>query len=153
MKYLLLFFGLLSYCITANSNPTPLTFEDYAKLPEKSMMVVSPSGRNIAYRLTNGEKDYLMIVDVFENKVLRAVDVADINPRSLYFVGEERIILVASETTRVVGLGGRYVASVALSYNLKDGKFHQLLTAGKGVSRQQAALGNVVGISSDGKYA
>ncbi|WP_394176823.1 alpha/beta hydrolase family protein [Thalassotalea litorea] len=153
MKRLLFSLGLLVLLASQTVNSAPLTFADYAKLPEKSMVRVSPSGEKFAYRLTDDERDYLVVVDINKGEMIRAVDVSAVKPTNVYFVDEGRIILVASDNTRLFGYRGRHDVSVAFSFNLETGSLHQLLTAGKGIHPGQTSLGSVVGVSKDGKYA
>jgi len=129
-----------------------LTYADYAKLPEKSMMVVSPSGTKLAYRLTDSERDFLVVLDLSKGEMIRAVDIAAVNPDNVYFVEENRIVLVASDNTTLFGYRGRYDISVAFAFNIETGDLHQLLTAGKGIHEGQTQLGSVIGISPDRKY-
>ncbi|WP_371188108.1 alpha/beta hydrolase family protein [Thalassotalea maritima] len=153
MRALLLSLGMLLLFTTSHVKAYSLTYADYAKLPEKSKMAISPSGTKIAYRLTGDDKDYLIVVDLEKGDMIRAVDVASVNPDFAYFVDENKIILLVSKSSRLLGMFGRYDVSVAFSFNLETGGLHQLLTAGKGIYAPQTALGRVVGVSPDKKYA
>lgn len=153
-----LFIVLLSYFIlvssvSANEQLTPLTFEDYAKLPSKSMVTISPSGNRLSYRAVIKGRDLLVIIDLATSSIIRTLTIGEINPDDSYFIDENRLILVASDNRRIHGFKGRHDISVAFSYDIKDNKVIQLLVAGKGIYEGQSQLGEVVGVSPDGKYA
>ncbi|NQZ83696.1 MAG: S9 family peptidase [Colwellia sp.] len=130
-----------------------LPLEVYGALPEVSMMVISPSGDKVAYRRTGNGKDFMMVHSLVENKLISAVDMSNIQPSQIYFIDEQRLILVIRRHHRLVGYRGRHDISSAYSYNIKKKKLVQLLTLGNGIYSGQTQLGNIVGLSSDGKYA
>lgn len=128
-----------------------LPIEAYGSLPEVSMMVISPSGEKIAYRQTEQGKDYMVVYNLADKKLLGAVDLSNIKPSTVYFIDEHRLILVVNRNTKLWGYRGRHEVSTAYSYNLKKNKLVQLLTLGLGIHDGQTQLGNIVGLSSDGK--
>jgi len=145
---------ILAYLLVIHTaNAASLSYEDYAKLPEKSMMTMSPSGKKLAYRLTDSDRDYLVVVDLSNGTVLRAVDIASVDPDNIVFAEEERIILRVSDNKKLFGFRGRHDISVAFSFNLETGNLHQLLTQGKGIPIGQTQLGSIIGISPDKKFA
>lgn len=133
-------------------NASELTYADYAKLPEKSMVVISPSATKLAYRQVNNDQDLLIVIDLDKGKLIRAVSIGEINPDNVYFIDDNRLILVASKNTRLIGYRGRHDMSVAFSLNLETGDMHQLMTAGYGLYEGQTSLGSVVGVSEDRRY-
>lgn len=130
-----------------------LPIEAFGALPEVSMMVISPSGEKVAYRRTEYGKDLMMIYNLVNNKLLRAVDMSNVKPSRMYFIDEQRLILVVTRNHRLFGYRGRHDISSAYSYNVKNDKLVQLLTLGNGIHDGQSQLGKIVGLSSDGKSA
>lgn len=148
-RFILLFF-ILSISGFSSANET-LPIEVYGALPEVSMMVISPSGEKIAYRQTEQEKDYIVIYNLADKKLLGAVDLSNIKPSTVYFIDEKRLIIVVNRNTRLWGYRGRHEVSSAYSYDLEKNKMVQLLTLGFGIHDGQTQLGNIVGLSADGE--
>ena len=153
MKLPLWILAVLALLINFSVSAAKLTYADYAKLPEKSMVVISPSATKLAYRLTQNGHDMLVVIDLVKGDILRAVIIDEIDPDNVYFIDDNRLILVASKNSRLFGYRGRHDISVAFSFNLDSGNIHQLMTAGYGIYQGQTSLGGVVGISADGQYA
>jgi hypothetical protein len=149
MKFPLWLFGMLVFLINSSVNADDLTYADYAELPEKSMVVISPSGAKVAYRQTANGRDTLIVLDLKTSTLIRAISIEEVDPDNVYFIDDKRLILVASKNTRLFGFRGRHDVSVAFSFNLDDGKIHQLMTAGYGLYEGQSSLGGIVGISED----
>jgi dipeptidyl aminopeptidase/acylaminoacyl peptidase len=153
MKFPLWFFGVLVLLINSSVNAADLTYADYAELPEKSMVVISPSGGKVAYRQTANGRDTLIVLDLETSSLIRAISIEDVDPDNVYFIDDKRLIVVASKNRKLFGFRGRHDVSVAFSFNLDDGKIHQLMTAGYGLYEGQSSLGGIVGVSEDHKYA
>ena len=152
MKVIFFCFSLLfSSFITIATQQPPL--EAYGALPNKSMMVISPSGDRIAYRTTSAENDYMVVYSLTDNKLVSAVDVSEVKPTSLYFISETKLVLVVEENRKLWGYKGRHDYSAAFVYNTEDKKIFQLMSAGYGIYGGQTALGRILAISDDGKYA
>ncbi|WP_395338661.1 alpha/beta hydrolase family protein [Ningiella sp. W23] len=130
-----------------------ISVESYAKLPRISLMAVSPSADRFAYRQTEGDKSYLIAVDLKQQARVGLVDISAVNPRNIYFVDEDKIILTSEFNTRLGGFRGRHDVSFAVVYDLQTKKLTKLLEPGKGIYKGQSALGRVLGISADKKYA
>jgi len=124
--------------------------EAYGALPEISKMVISPSGEKIAYRQVSHGTDYIMVYNLTENKLLGTVDISNIKPTKVYFIDEQRLILVVTRSTRLMAFRGRHEISSAYSYNLTTKKTVQLLTLGYGIYGGQSELGRIIGLSADG---
>ncbi|WNC69873.1 prolyl oligopeptidase family serine peptidase [Thalassotalea nanhaiensis] len=135
------------------AQPKEVPLEAYGKLPSKSMMVISPNAERMAYRDTSNGRDIMMIIDLKTGAALAAVDVSTVKPDNVYFIDNERLIFVVSKNKRIRGYRGRHDISAAFAYNLNTKKIHQLLTQGYGIYSGQSQLGNIIGISSDKKYA
>ncbi|GGA88954.1 prolyl oligopeptidase [Neiella marina] len=129
----------------APSQPA-LPLEVYANPAEIGMMRLSPDGKRYAYRLTRGEKKYLVVKEFGQEKPIGAIDIESINPRNIYFIDKNRLILRAYEYTVVGGFTGKHNVSMAWVYDLQEQKVRQLLFPGYGIFKGQGGLGKVVGI-------
>ncbi len=152
IRYFILLITLLPLSEFVFANKT-LPIEVFGALPEVSMMVISPSGEKVAYRRTEYGKDLMMVYNLADKKLLRVVDMSNVKPSRIYFIDEQRLILVVRRNNLLFGYRGRHDISSAYSYNLKSDKLVQLLTLGNGIHDGQSQLGNIVGLSSDGKSA
>lgn len=153
-KFIYLSFILCFVSIAQSfANTAPLPLESYGSLPKVSMMVISPSGEKIAYRAVQGDKDMVVAYDIKNKKHIVAANISEIRPNHFYFVDEQHLILVAETNTRIGGFKGRHNVSTAYSYNLNTKKIVPLLVPGKGIYKGQSAVGRIVGISEDGRYA
>ena len=153
MKFLPWILGVLLLLINISVNAAKLTYADYAELPEKSMVVVSPSGKKMAYRLISDGRQMLVVVDTVNGGIIRAISIEEVNPNNIYFIDDNRLIIVVSKNKRIYGYRGRHDISVAYSFNLKTDKNFQLMTAGYGLHAGQSSLGSIVGVSADHKSA
>lgn len=157
MKYLAAVWALLlTTLITtqpAFANVTKLPVEVFASLPEKSLMTISPSGNRIAFRSAQNGRDLIAVLDRTTGQYVAIADASQVDPRSLYFISEDKVILRTEKNVRIGGYRGRHNMSAAYVYNLETKEIHQLLTAGYGIFKGQTALGTISGISKDGKYA
>jgi dipeptidyl aminopeptidase/acylaminoacyl peptidase len=140
-------------CLTFLSYAENVPLEAYSKLPEKSLLVISPSSERLAYRDTSNGRDIVLITDLLKRKLISAVDVSEVKPKNIYFIDEDTLILVASETRPIRGFHGRHEISAAFAYKITTKKMHQLLIQGYGIYRGQSQLGRILGLSPDGKYA
>ena len=153
MRLVLFFSFMFNLSFVAMAQVKPVSVEAYGKLPSKSMLVISPKGELLAYRDTSATNDSVVVIKLSDNSLVAAVDISAVKPNNMYFIDEERLIFVASENKRIQGFKGRHNVSVAMAYNLNTKKFHQLLTPGFGIYKGQAAVGRILGISKDKKYA
>lgn len=151
--FLLIFLAWVSGATAESSaaQNTLIPLEVFGALPGTSMVTVSPSGQRLGYRLTDGQRDMFVVYDFKQSKIIGGINISEIRPGTAYFVSDENVVLVASENTRIRGFRGRHDVSAAFSYNIPENKIRQLLVAGNGIYAGQSALGNVVGMSSDGK--
>lgn len=155
MRFLVVLFSLCVFASSVNASVQlkPLTFADYAKLPSKSMVTISPTGNRLAYRAVVKDKDLMVIIDLVESKIINTIQIDNINPDDSYFISDNQLILVASDNVRIQGYRGRHDVSVAFSYNIKENNIIQLLTAGRGIYSGQSWLGKIVGVSPNGQHA
>ena len=137
----------------ASAKTSNLSFEAYGKLPERSMIRISPSGKRISYRLVRNSQDLMVVMDLSNGEILRVIDASEIRPENAYFIDDNRIIFVTVSNQTLWGYRGRHDISSAFSYNIETEKLHNLLTPGYGIYDGQTALGRIIGISGDGEYA
>ncbi len=136
LKSLPLFFIL--FPLLAQSNA--LTVESYAKLPPISLFSIAPSGKKIAYRITDGEVDFLQVYDLEKAERIGLIDISDVGPTSIQFIDEERVVLVSEVNTRLQGYQGRHDVSYAVVFNVSTKKIHKLLEPGHGISIGQTEI-------------
>lgn len=129
------------------------SIRDYGSLPSVSMMVISPSGEKIAFRKVSDEKDSVLVVSLADGSLLNRLEIEEAKPRRLYFIGNDLLVLVASEHKGIWGSNLGYELSTAFGFDLKTGKLQQLLTPGDGILAGQSGLGMVAGVSRDFRYA
>lgn len=139
---------LLSAVVTASP-----TANDYGALPTMQMVAISPNGDLIAYRKVADGQDAVVVTSMSQKKVLLALDVSNVQPRTMSFFNNNQLLMVASEYRRVEGFRGKFDLSTAFVLNIDDKKTRQLLTPGEKILAGQTGLGNVVGVSPDGRYA
>jgi len=145
----IVFAFLLLYVFPSHALPT---IAEYGKLPAVSMMVISASGERVAFRRAEGEKDFLIVYSLKDKKMLRAIDIASIDPHYMYFVDDTNLIFVVSKYRRIDGFRGTHNVSTAYRFNVITGDLDQLLTPGLNIYTGQTGLGDIVGVSPDGKY-
>jgi hypothetical protein len=80
--------------------PPPLSA--YGSLPEVESAAISPSGRNIAVLTTIQGKRMLLFLDQDRN-LIRKLGVDDIKVRYFDWVGDDRLLLVSSQTQNLWG--------------------------------------------------
>ena len=145
------FFSLIVFASSiAIANPSP---SDYGALPTIQMVAISPSGESIAYRKVTESQNTIIVSSISQKKNLLTIDIAKLQPQSIYFLNENQIMLIASEFQRVEGFLGRFDLSTAFTLNIDDKKIRQLLIPGDKISAGQSGLGRVAGVTADGKYA
>jgi dipeptidyl aminopeptidase/acylaminoacyl peptidase len=142
-------------CLTISSTLQANTLDAsaYGKLPSKSMLVISPSGDRLAYRDVTDGKDAALVINLVDNSIVAAIDISTVKPSYMYFIDDDRLIFVASDHRRIEGYKGEHNVSAAMAYNIKKKKLHQMLVPGAGIFKGQTAVGRIVGVSDDHKYA
>ncbi len=127
--------------------------EAYGKLPSKSKMAISPSTDKLAYRDTSTGTDYVVILDLNQGKMIDRINVTQVKPNYLYFLNENTLILVVTDTGKSAAFTNEFTHSVAYAYNLNNKALHQLLIPGEGVFIGQRNLGRIIGTTEDKKSA
>lgn len=130
------------------------SLKDYGLLPEIQFITISPSGNLVAFRKVTTEFDRIVVVSLSTQKQVTAIDVAKLQPNTMFFLSENQLVLVASKLTKVDGFEGRIDLSTAYLLELNSGSIRQLLIPGDGtVYVGQSGLGRVLGVSTDGNFA
>ncbi|MBC2608091.1 alpha/beta hydrolase family protein [Pelagicoccus albus] len=124
----------------------------YGALPDVSLMTLSPSGDKIAFRKLSSELDLVMVVSTRDGKLLNTLELGDVKPWRLRFIGEDQLSLVASQYQKIFGSNLGYELSTAFVFDLSRNKLQQLLTPGDGIFANQSGLGEILGTSLDSKY-
>lgn len=109
-----------------------ISVEAYGKLPERSLLTISPDASRMAYRDTKDGRDVIIVIDLVQNKVIAAADASAVSPTSLYFIDNDRLILRTVSNNRLRGYRGTHEISAAYSFSLSTKKIIQLLVPGKG---------------------
>jgi len=145
--YLLFVVLMCSFLSVAKSPP----LESFAKLPEKRLVVVSPSGSLLAFRKTTQNEDKVYVIDLKARSPLASVDVALVNPTKLFFVDDNTLILQVFNNIRFGKT--RQKTSAAYAFNLKSKSLFPLLTPERGISGDQFHVGRIIGFDKSGKWA
>lgn len=143
-------FCTLTFISIAHANPS---LKDYGTREEIQLITLSPSGNLVAFRKVTLESDLIVVVSLAANKALTSLDVSAMNPKTIFFLNEEQLVLVASQTTQILGYRGKVDLSTAFLCDIASGNVRQLLIPGDGIYRGQSGLGRIVGLSPDGTYA
>ncbi|WP_111977533.1 alpha/beta hydrolase family protein [Algibacillus agarilyticus] len=152
-RFILLFLPLMT--ISHFSSAAKIPISAYGYLPEVSMMTISPTGKYIAFRKNNVDKDTYAVVSLKNAKTIAAIDIGDANPTQAYFVSDEKIILKAGKHQLLLSDFGHSKREVttAFGFNIPENKIHPLLIPGEGIYRHQFGIGNVKGVSEDHEFA
>lgn len=137
---------------TAHAQEAP-SLLDYGALPTIQMTAISPNGDLLAYRKVNGDQDSIMVISLSKRKTVLAFDVSAIQPHQLQFFNNHQLFIRVSNYQRVAGFRGKFDLSTAYVLDVNEKKARQLLTPGDKIYAGQSGLGDVVGITPDGKYA
>lgn len=150
----LLAFVVVMFAALLASSPPALAkppMEAFGDVPGIRLMQLSPDGKKVAYLQRENGEDILFVYD-FATKTSKALTrVNNLRARYLRFLGNDRVVIVASKDTRTFGFIGRYEFSAAFSFDLNTGKYVQLLVGTKDIFPAQSGLGSIVGVDPDGK--
>lgn len=142
----------VSVCCAASFGNTAPQTSDYGALPSTQMVAVSPSGDKIAFRKTDGKRDMVVVYSLKEKKHIAGADTSSITPRNVYFVSDDKLVIVVSEYRRIAGYKGFHDTTAAYVVDVNTGALQQLLAAGDKTYRGQIDVGDIVGMSPDNKY-
>lgn len=153
LKLLKTSFCLVLLLIGASASAAP-TLTDYGTLPAVSMVSISPNGDLLAFRKIVDNKDLLVVTSLSERKQLVMLDITRIQPKSLFFLNNTQVYLLATEYKRVKGFRGKFDTSTGFVVDVRSKDIRQLLIPGEDkIYPGQTGLGRILGISEDGDHA
>lgn len=144
--------ALLAVCLSvcpalSETSQAQVPLESYGDLPVIRLMAISPQGKQIAFVGRANGQDILFTHDLATkaNQPQFVID-AEAAPRSIRFVDEEYIVLIASRAARTYSQQSQYEYSRAYSFNLNTKRLEMLLEGGvDNLYQAQSGLGNIVG--------
>ena len=119
--------------------------ESYGRLPTMDMLELSPGGTRAASRVTAGGRDLVMVIDMESIEFISGMDAAEVNPRWLRWISEEKLVLVAGETVRPRAVRSAFDYSYAYSYDVGSRDIRSLLRRAPELYPYQGGLGRIVG--------
>lgn len=141
---------LLATAYDAVSDPR---IERYGVLPQIQKMSVSPNGEKVAFRMVGLEQDLISIVAINPLKRLASIDVSSVNPKDVSFIDDNNLLMNLLAKITVPGFRGEFEVSTAVTFDIQEKKYSQLLVPGKdNIYAGQRQLDKIVGISPDGKW-
>ncbi len=108
-------------------------------------MAISPEGQKIGAIMRTDGAEALLTFDFDEKQWRGGVRLSDIKARDVEFIGNDHIILRASETTSLYGFRGQLEYSAAFAFNLETERIRQLLRDTEGLFPAQSGLGRILG--------
>lgn len=148
-RWLVLAAAQLFSAIASAQSPPPL--EAYGAMPTVDLMVISPSGDRIAYRVTTSDQDVVAVVDLDSMEVVRGVSVGEISVRELRLVDDDTLIIIAGRTARAFGFRGQFDFSAAFRFDVSTGSLDQLLKRARDLYPAQSGLGQIIAATNDGQ--
>jgi dipeptidyl aminopeptidase/acylaminoacyl peptidase len=144
---------VLSVLLVSKAALSGSTIERYGVLPKIQQMSVSPDGEKVAFRMVTLEQDIVSVVTVNPAKKLAAIDVSSVKSGGVSFISNNNLLLNLSAEISVPGFRGEFEVSTAVTYDIKENKYNQLLVPGKyDIYAGQSELDHIVGISPDGEW-
>ncbi|MDJ0749813.1 MAG: prolyl oligopeptidase family serine peptidase [Woeseiaceae bacterium] len=119
--------------------------EAYGRLPMMDMLELSPDGTRAASRVTHGGRDLVMVIDMESADFLTGVDAAEVNPRWLRWISEDKLVLVASNTVRTRAVRSAFEYSQAYSFDVETRDIRVLLRKAPEIYPYQSGLGRIIG--------
>lgn len=123
--------------------------DSYGLLPQFRAFSISPDGKHYAYIQRQEQKDYFVVMNPAQGKIVASVDADKFKARDLYFATNNYVIILASETKRQFGVRGKWENSTAIAYNLKTKQMKTLLQKTKSLYPAQGGLGRIVGFNKN----
>lgn len=142
--------AVAAFALVAGSAAAKPPLEAFGDLPLIRSMELSPDGASVAYLQRVDGVDVLVVHDFKPGNSKALATVTELRARNIRFAGKDYIVLVASSDRRIFGFRGRHDYSAAFAFNLKTGKYAQLLSRTDDLYPGQLGLGHVVGIDPAG---
>jgi hypothetical protein len=121
--------------------------EDYGNLPKIRSLAVSPNGKHTALIQQENGKDVFLIVPTGGSRATAVTDLGDIQANTLFFIGNEKVILTVSDTRRIRGYTGEMNFSSSYVYDIPSSTMKVLLNKTWGLHPAQGGLGRIIGIN------
>ncbi len=125
--------------------------ESYGNLPVISSMALSPNGHRVAFRHVQDGKDFVFVRELDTSKLVGGADVSEVKPRDLYFLNDDIVLLVVSDTMHARYGAKAFEYNATLVLDVVTNELHQVLRRPKDLHPVQAGLARIVGRSSDGR--
>lgn len=142
--------GLLAFLLPVHAQELP-PLEAYGRLPVYDMYALSASGKYGASRLIYDGNDSVMVLDIEAGEYITGINAEEVNPRSLRFVDDDQLILVAGQTVRSLGIRDQFDYSQAFAFDVNAGKIQVLLKRATDLYPYQSGLGAVIGRDPNSK--
>ncbi len=146
-----LFIVLIPVLLGVSSASAKPPLEAFGDMPEIRAVELSPDGAVVAYLQREEDSDLLVIHDSRTNTTRSLATVTDLRARDVHFAGNDHVVLIVSRDTRSWGYRGRYEYSGAFAFNVKTGKYVQLLRNTEDIYPAQSGLGRIVGMDASGQ--
>jgi len=148
---------IATVCLAALAGPGSAAakppLEAFGDVPEIRAVEISPDGNMVAYLQRLDGMDVLMTHDFRTQQTKPLAKVTEIRARHVEFAGNDYVVLIASRDTRTYGARSRFEYSAAFAFDIRTGKYVQLLRNTDDIYPAQSGLGNIVGLAPDGKAA
>ncbi|WP_161539443.1 S9 family peptidase [Hyphobacterium indicum] len=143
--------GLVAVSVAAAEAQTP-PVEAFARMPAIDLPTLSPDGTHIAYIANDGDARALYILEI-DTGERRGVGASSIRPINIIWAGNERVLMIASETQRFTAAARRNPidVSAAFSVDARDpSNVTQLLADNRLIHQYSINRGNVIAVDHDG---
>lgn len=132
-----------------------IELEEFGKLPSIRSMSISPDGKHIAFIRRQQDQNLFLVMKLEDNSVVGGAQLGnELKARTVYFAANDYVILLASDTQRLIGYNIRKLeVSGAFAFSLKTKKIKILLNRTKGLHPAQSGLGQIVGVNTDENVA
>lgn len=113
-------------------DPPPI--EAYGALPSLEMLRLSPSGERLAFLSVAEDQRRLVLLDLEARAPIASVAIGEAKVRGLRWLGEDRVLIITTETNSARNLGVDDTEFAAGQvYSLDTGRVVPLLTATRGM--------------------
>jgi dipeptidyl aminopeptidase/acylaminoacyl peptidase len=149
LKRFLVGLAALAAAVSPAQAKPPL--EAFGDMPEIRAVEIAPDGKRVAYLQRKDGADILVVHEFATGASKALAKVTEIRARDVHFAGNDYVVLVASRDKKTIGVSGRYEYSAAFAFNLKTGRFVQLLRDTDEIYPAQSGLGQIVGMDPSGQ--
>ncbi|WP_394694269.1 alpha/beta fold hydrolase [Hyphobacterium sp.] len=147
---LLISASLLAFTFAAAEAQQPPA-EAFARLPAINMPTLSPDGSRIAYIANDGDASALYVLNI-DSGERAGVGASAIRPIDILWAGNERVMMIASETQRFTVAARRNPIDVSAAFSVEadnPSNVVQLLADERLIHPYETGRGNIVGVDHD----